>query len=314
MPDSAIARHEQDFFRSEGHFYKEEEEFKVVAKVRLRKKKELECNDVPYSKLSEHIGLLPVVVIAPDDTRLATEGSEHRRRFANEILSQLDREYLKHLIHYNKVLAQRNAALKKMAAEGRHDDALLEVYETQLLPGAIYIYEKRQQLMQDFLPIFTKTYAAISEEREVVTCAYKSALHNKSMEQLFAESRTKDKFLQRTTTGIHRDDLVFSVNEKPVRRFASQGQLKSFILALKLAQFELFRQEKGSSPILLLDDIFDKLDESRVEQLIQLLSKDTFGQVFITDAHKHRLAELLAQANLDHKMFLVDDGKVEILD
>lgn len=314
MSDNAIIRHEQDFFRSEGRFSKQDDGFKIVAKVRLRKKKELECNDVPYGKLSEHIGLLPVVVIAPDDTRLATEGSEHRRRFMNETLSQLDKTYLKHLIHYNKILSQRNAALKQMASEGRFDDALLTVYDTQLLPGAAYIYERRKQLVEDFLPVFTKTYAAISEDRETVNCKYHSPLHEADMAQLLTQNRAKDKILQRTTTGIHRDDLVFTIREKPVKRYASQGQLKSFILALKLAQFELFRKEKEETPILLLDDIFDKLDDSRVGQLVELLLGESFGQVFITDAHEHRLRELLSETSTEHKMFLVESGQVAVVE
>ncbi len=311
MPDSAIARHEQDFFRAEGHFHKQDEQYKVVSKVRLRRKKELECNDVVYAKLSEHIGLLPVVIIAPDDTRLATEGSEYRRKFIDETLSQLDSQYLKHLIHYNKVLTQRNAALKQMAANGRFDEALISVYDTQLLPDAAYIHTKRQVFLNDFLPIFINLYAQIAQDREAVNCHYKSALNDCTMQQLLDNNRQKDQILQRTTGGIHRDDLVFSINEKPVKRFASQGQLKSFILSMKLAQFELFRQQKNETPILLLDDIFDKLDESRVEQLMTLLLGDNFEQVFITDAHEQRLTDLLVKTGVEHKMFRVSDGAVE---
>jgi len=310
MPDSAIVRHEQDVFRVEGAFQKADEDIHIVAKIRTRRKKELICNDVPYGKLSEHIGLLPVVVIAPDDTRLATEGSEYRRKFLDETLSQLDQIYLRHLIHYNKVLTQRNSALKQMAKTGHFDRDLIETYNAQLAPAATYIHEMRGRFMTDFSPIFKMFYNKISNKSEAVNCTYKSTLHEASLLELLNKNYEKDKILQRTTQGIHRDNLAFIIGEKPVKRFASQGQLKSFILALKLAQYQLIKQRKNAKPILLLDDIFDKLDATRIESLIKLLASDDFGQVFITDAHEERLKNILAETGIEYKMFLVEKGNI----
>jgi len=310
IPDSAVVRHEQDVMRVEGAFEKAGEATNIVAKIRIRRKKEFICNDVPYSKLSEHIGLLPVVVIAPDDTRLATEGSEYRRKFLDETLCQLDRVYLGHLMHYNKVLTQRNSALKQMAKNGRFDHILIGTYNEQLAPAATYIHEARKAFMVDFAPIFEAFYAKISNEREVVNCVYESKLHEAVLADLLEQNYEKDKILQRTTQGIHRDNLGFIIGEKAVKRFASQGQLKSFILALKLAQYEFIKTQKAVKPVLLLDDIFDKLDATRIESLIELLVNDDFGQVFITDTGEERLNDILAKTDVDYQMFAVSSAGV----
>ena len=303
IPDSAVVRHAQDVMRVEGSFEKAEEAINIVAKVRLRRKKEFICNDAAYSKLSEHIGVLPVVVIAPDDTRLATEGSEYRRKFLDETLCQLDRVYLSHLMHYNKVLTQRNSALKQMAKDGRFDYILIGTYNEQLAPAATYIHEARKAFMTDFSPIFEAFYAKISNESEVVNCVYESALHEAALTELLEKNYEKDKILQRTTQGIHRDNLAFIIGEKAVKRFASQGQLKSFILALKLAQYDFIKTQKSVKPVLVLDDIFDKLDATRIENLIQLLADDDFGQIFITDTGEVRLNDILAKTGIDYQMF-----------
>lgn len=307
IPDSAVARHEQEVMRVEGAFEKAEEAINIVAKIRIRRKKEFICNDVPYSKLSEHIGLLPVVVIAPDDTRLATEGSEYRRKFLDETLCQLDRDYLRHLMHYNKVLTQRNSALKQMAKDGRFDHVLIGTYNEQLAPAATHIHEARKAFMVDFSPIFEAFYAKISNESEAVTCVYESALHETPLADLLEKNSEKDKILQRTTQGTHRDNLAFIIGEKAVKRFASQGQLKSFILALKLAQYEFIKTQKATKPVLLLDDIFDKLDATRIESLIELLANDDFGQIFITDTGEQRLNDILAKTGVGYQMFTVND-------
>lgn len=296
--------------RIEGAFEKADEAVNIVAKIRIRRKKEFICNDVPYSKLSEHVGLLPVVVIAPDDTRLATEGSEYRRKFLDETLCQLDRTYLRHLMHYNKVLAQRNSALKQMAKDGRFDYVLIGTYNEQLAPAAAYIHEARKTFMTDFSPIFEAFYAKISNESETVNCVYESALHQADLAELLEKNYEKDKILQRTTQGIHRDNLTFIIGEKAVKRFASQGQLKSFILALKLAQYDFIKTQKATKPVLLLDDIFDKLDATRIESLIQLLANDDFGQVFITDTGEQRLNDILAKTDIDYQMFMVSSTGV----
>jgi DNA replication and repair protein RecF len=312
--DKHLTKHETDFFRLEGNFVSERKEEKVIdkiiAKVQARKRKDFECNLAVYDRLSDHIGRFPVVMIAPDDTLMAMEGSEERRRFLDNTLCQLDNQYLTHLMHYNKVLSQRNKVLKQFAETRTFDDILIQSYDVQLLPSANYIHQKRQEWMKDFEPIFIDYYSQISGERESVKCIYQSKLSDTNFETLLAETREKDRILQRTTTGTHKDDLKFVFNDVPVKQFASQGQLKSYILALKLAQYELLRQEKGIAPILLLDDIFDKLDENRVRHLLELLiQKKEFGQVFITDTHENRVAQIVEKFDMNYEKFVIENGK-----
>jgi DNA replication and repair protein RecF len=315
--DKHITKHKEDFFRLEGNFVsgntKETTKVdKIIAKVQARKRKEFEWNQAVYDRLSDHIGRFPVVMIAPDDTLMAMEGSEERRRFLDNTLCQLDNQYLTHLMHYNKVLSQRNKLLKQFAETRTFDKILVQSYDAQLLPSANYIHQKRQEWMDNFEPIFVDYYNQISGEREAVKCIYQSKLSETDFETLLDESRDKDRILQRTTTGIHKDDLKFVFNDVPVKQFASQGQLKSYILALKLAQYELLRQEKEVAPILLLDDIFDKLDESRVQHLLELLiQKKEFGQVFITDTHENRVTEIIEKFEVDFGKFIVKDGGIE---
>ena len=305
--------HGQDFFRVEGRFRVEEKWEQVVAKVIPGKQKVFERNKKPYQRLVEHIGLLPVVMIVPDDTRLATEGSEERRRFVNNTLSQLHWSYLEQLMRYNKVLKQRNALLKSWGGQVRMDDALLLTYEAQLAAPAAVIYEYRKAFTANFLPIFQQYYQVISGGQEEVELTYKTALEGQELAALFAASRAKDCLLQRTTVGIHKDEWVFRINGYPLKRFASQGQLKSFILAMRLAQYEFIRQEKNISPILLLDDIFDKLDRHRVQQLIQLLMEQNFGQVCITDTHMDRLADIIRPFNISYQQYRIDQGQANLM-
>ncbi len=321
--DKHLTRHGTDFFRLEGNFVKESVDEndtstlkidKVIAKIQARKRKDFECNLMVYDRLSDHIGRFPVVMIAPDDTLMAMEGSEERRRFLDNTLCQLDNQYLVALIHYNKVLSQRNKLLKQFAETRTFDKILIQTYNAQLLPSAQYIHEKRLAWMTDFEPIFKDYYNKISGEREEVKCVYQSKLLDDSLENLLLDNLEKDRILQRTTVGIHKDDLKFVFNDVLVKQFASQGQLKSYILALKLAQFELLRQQKNSTPILLLDDIFDKLDDSRVEQLLELLitsskSDKAFGQIFITDTHENRVTKIVERFNTDFQKFVIVEGK-----
>ena len=316
--DKNIVRHSADFFRLEGNYVTVNQQEKpqidkIIAKVQPRKRKDFECNQSVYERLSEHIGCFPVVMIAPDDTLMAMEGSEERRRFLDNTLCQLDNQYLTHLMHYNKVLAQRNKLLKQMAEARTFDEILVQSFDVQLLSNARYIHQKRTEWMSDFQPIFESFYNQISGEKETVKCVYQSKLTNTDFETLLKENIEKDRILQRTTVGIHKDDLKFIFNDVAVKQFASQGQLKSYILALKLAQYELLRDQKGIAPILLLDDIFDKLDESRVEQLLELLiDKKAFGQIFITDTHENRVTEIVNKFDMEYKKFVVEYGKIEI--
>lgn len=315
--DKHITKHEASFFRLEANFVSGNTKEtlrvdKIIAKVQARKIKEFECNKAVYERLSDHIGRFPVVMIAPDDTLMAMEGSEERRRFLDNTLCQLDNQYLTYLMHYNKVLSQRNKLLKQFAETRTFDKILVQSYDAQLLPSANYIHQKRQEWMVDFEPIFVDYYNQISGEREAVKCIYQSKLSETDFESLLSETLEKDRILQRTTMGVHKDDLKFVFNDVPVKQFASQGQLKSYILALKLAQYELLRQEKEIAPILLLDDIFDKLDESRVQHLLELLiQKKEFGQVFITDTHENRVTEIIEKFEVNFGKFIVRNGEIE---
>lgn len=317
--DSDVVLRGGDFLRLEGVFSKNNHREKIVAKVQARRKKIFERNDVPYSVLSEHIGFLPIVMIAPDDTELVKEGSEERRRFIDNTLSQLDGVYLTHLIFYNRVLEQRNSLLKKYADTegGQQSDLenLLGIYDKQMLPSAMYIFEKRKQFVGDFEPIFNGIYQTISDANETVKVVYDSQFENIGSQNnengagetnFWLATRQKDKILQRTTFGIHRDDLRFEMGGKSVKKFGSQGQLKSFVIALKLGQYEILRGIKSEPPILLLDDIFDKLDEQRVKNLLQLIVNQAYGQIFITDTHEDRINEIFITGAFEFKIFPIE--------
>lgn len=308
--DRDVVRHGESFFRLEAHFLNNKKKEKIVAKVIPSNSKVFEKNDVPYGKLSEHIGLLPLVVVAPDDTALAREGSEERRRFLDNTLSQSDQIYLKNLLFYNRVLKQRNVLLKEGATKGYLNVDLLKTYNQQLLAPAHFIFEKRKELLETLTPIFNEFYKKISGQQEEVSCVYSSQLLKSDLADLLLENYEKDRILQRTTTGIHKDNLIFKINNREVKKFASQGQLKSYILALKLAQYELLRQFKGFSPILLLDDLFDKLDVQRVQQLIELLMSENFGQIFITDTDNDRVEKIVRNFGTDYKKFQIEKGEV----
>ena len=311
VPDRMIVQHSLDFFRLEGQFDKDQKLVKVVAKVVPKDKKAIEVNGVAHKKLADHIGLLPIVMITPYDTDLALEGSEERRRFLNNSLSQIDPLYLHAELTYNRLLRQRNAALKSFG--GRLvNPALLTTLEEQMLPLANLVHEKRKSFMASFLPIFQKYYTLIANEQEQVSCRYRSQLIDSDLKDLFLANREKDVILQRTTVGTHKDDLVFVIEDRPLKKFASQGQLKSYILALKLAQYEIVKKHKTCRPLLLLDDIFDKLDSNRVQQLIQLLFSEDFGQIFFTDTHEDRLMNLIKPFAVDARQLVVRDGNLVI--
>ncbi len=311
LNDRNVIRQGAEFFRLDGRFVCRAQPERIVAKVIPGKRKEFERNDQPYARLLEHIGLLPVVIIIPDDTALIREGSEFRRRFIDNTLSQLDSAYLQQLMIYNRLLKQRNATLKQFAKTQTYDDALLQILDQQMDAPARAIYEKRHAFIERLSPVFNRFYRQISGEQEAVSIAYHSDLiEGQQLTALLLRAREKDRVLQRTTTGIHRDDLKFALDDRNAKRFASQGQLKSFVLALKLAQYELLRLEKEVPPLLLLDDLFDKLDRHRVEFLIELLLQNEFGQVFITDTHEHRLEEIVQKFDSDFKKFVIENGKI----
>ena len=312
IPDHIVMQHETSFFRLEAQFQIGEKSEKIVAKVIPRKKKEFERNDVPYQKLSEHIGLLPVVIVAPNDINIVLEGSEIRRKFLDNTLSQIDNQYLNALITYNKILKQRNAALKGFAETHRYDPALIKVYDDQLLKPAEEIFKKRKAFLTEFSPILSQMHERISGAQEKVSCSYRSDLLEEPLESLFRKSAEKDRILQRTTKGPHKDDLILSIDNYPLKKFASQGQLKTFILALKLAQYEVLKQDRQVLPLLLLDDIFDKLDSQRVGKLLQLLIEGAFGQIFITDTHENRIEEIVKKFDVQYRKFIITHGAARL--
>lgn len=278
-----------DGFRLEALFNAQ----KVVLVHRLTGKKELLLNDTPYDKFSKHIGKFPAVMIAPDDIELITGGSEGRRRFLDTVISQVDEQYLQHLILYNKVLQQRNSLLKRFAEQGSADWPLLEVLDFQLGTPGIYIYQTRADFMKQLMPLANDLYGTIAGKKEAVALEYESQLHSKSFEELLLQNREKDLILQRSNGGIHKDDISFLLNGQVFKNIASQGQRKSLLFALKLAEFQLIKSYKGFAPLLLLDDVFEKLDQNRMQQLLQWVCTDNDGQVFITDTHKERLEDAL---------------------
>lgn len=310
VPDRGIVKKEMDFFRLEAHYQLDSGPVKIVVKVLPRKKKVIERNDVPYQKLSEHVGLIPVVIVAPDDTNLIHEGSEIRRKFLDNTLSQLDQQYLQALINYNKVLQQRNAALKQFAELQQFNPALIQAYNQQLSPPAQFVYEKRKTFLEKFCPILREMHKFISGKNESVDLNYRSDLEQTSLIDLLEQFAEKDRILTRTTKGIHKDELVFTIDGYPMKRFGSQGQLKTFILALKLAQYELLKLEKQVKPLLLLDDIFDKLDRNRVQHLLQLLTGGDFGQIFITDTHDSRVEEIILEFDTNYIKFTISNGNI----
>jgi len=301
--DKNLIQKSTDFARIAGVYRLEEgmKQLDVVAKVIKQKKKTFETNGKVYDRLLEHIGRLPVVMIAPDDTLIATGGSEERRKFADNTLSQKNPNYLSALVRYNRLLKQRNALLKSKS--GWLDMQLLQSYNDHLIEPAEYIFATRKSWTLDLTPLFNKYYGLISGEREAVRIEYKSPLLEDDFGVLLDKALEKDKILERTTVGIHRDDFVFYMDEMPLKRFASQGQRKSFVIALKLAQYQFLAEASPELPILLMDDIFDKLDRERVANLVEVIGESDFGQVFITDTHPTRVSELL---DIPHQVIAVD--------
>jgi DNA replication and repair protein RecF len=296
-------RHGEEFFMIEGSYIVENREEKIVCSLKKGQKKVLKRNDKAYNKFSEHIGQLPLVIISPADRDLIVEGSDTRRKFIDGVISQQDKEYLQSLIQYNKVVSQRNALLKYFAANRTFDALNLKIYDEQLISFGTTIYKKRKAFLEKFTPIFNHKYQTISEDKETVDLSYKSQLHTMSFEELLKNNLEKDKILQYTSVGIHKDDLSFDIGEYPIKKFGSQGQQKSYLIALKLAQFQFIKEQSSVVPILLLDDVFDKLDEHRVSQIIELVNKDEFGQIFITDTHAERTENVIKQSNKPYQIF-----------
>lgn len=300
--DGLNIQFDNDGFRLETLLKNQEEKQKIVCINRVIGKKELLLNDVPYNKFSEHIGKFPAVMIAPDDIEMITGGSEERRRFMDTVLSQMDAEYLQQLIVYNKVLQQRNSLLKRFAEQGKTDWQLLEVVDEQLINPGNFIYSKRKVFAEQLIPLVQKFYHQIADNEEEITLQYDSRLNDSSFYDLLNNFRQKDFLLQRSNTGIHKDDILFQLNGQVFKTTASQGQRKSLLFALKLAEFELLKANKGFAPLLLLDDVFEKLDDNRMQQLLHLVCNENEGQVFITDTHKERLHQAFENLHADYQI------------
>ena len=309
--DRHVVRHGEEFFRVQGAFETKTGKETVEIKVSPGRKKEIVFSGKKRDRLSDHIGTLPCVIIAPDDIQLMLEGSEERRKFLDNTLMQYDPVYVADIIAYNRLLKQRNALLKTFAEKHYYDQSLVDSISNGMYEPAARIFAARKKLVEGLSPLFEKYYGLISDEREHCAITYKSSLEGHTLQELFAQNMEKDKILTRTTTGIHKDDILFKMNDIQLKNFASQGQLKSFVLSLKLAQYEVVSSSGGTLPILILDDIFDKLDRDRVGRLLQLLSEDNFGQIFISDTNEDRVPGILAQMNLEHQSYVVHGGTVK---
>lgn len=296
-------RHGTDFFVIEGNYLKNELSEKIVVSARKGQKKIIKRNGKTYERFSDHIGFLPLVIISPADQDLIIEGSSTRRKFIDGVISQGDSQYLQDVINYNKILSQRNALLKYFAANHTFNQDSIDVYNEQMHTYGTAIYTKRAAFIEEFVPIFLHRYASITSGSESIGLAYRSQLQENNLLQLFQENLAKDRISQYTNVGTHKDDLVFTIDDHPIKRFGSQGQQKSYLIALKLAQFDFIKRHSKDEPILLLDDIFDKLDEERVEHLITLVDKENFGQLFISDTHADRTEEVIKKVHQTYKMF-----------
>nr|WP_298927973.1 DNA replication/repair protein RecF [uncultured Allomuricauda sp.] len=296
-------KHETDFFVVEGEFEKDNRTEKIICSFKRGLKKVIKRNGKAYEKFSEHIGFLPLVIISPSDRDLITEGSDTRRKFMDGVISQSDKEYLKTLIKYNKVLVQRNSLLKYFVANHTFDPNTLAIYNEQLHTLGTEIHQKRVAFVTSFIPIFKEQYAHISEKEEEIMLSYESQLLDKSLLELLETTVDKDRAIQYTSVGIHKDDLNFTIAGHPIKKFGSQGQQKSYLIALKLAQFHFIKEQAKTTPILLLDDIFDKLDENRVSQIVALVDNDNFGQIFISDTHAERTENVVKNIRQSYKIF-----------
>ncbi len=306
--DSQNIRHDADFFVIQG-FYEAADGTpeEVYCGMKRRQKKQFKRNKKEYTRLSDHIGFLPLVMVSPADTELIAGGSEGRRRFMDVVISQYDKEYLDALIRYNKALAQRNILLK---SEKPVEDELFAVWEEMMAKAGEVVYRKREAFVNEFIPIFQSFYSFISQDREQVGLSYRSHARDASLLEALRESRERDRIMGFSLKGIHKDDLEMLLGDFPIKREGSQGQNKTYLVALKLAQFDFLHRAGNTVPLLLLDDIFDKLDASRVEQIVKLVAGDSFGQIFITDTNRDHLDKILHKVGGDYRMFRVDQGMV----
>jgi DNA replication and repair protein RecF len=302
---------QQSFFSVLGFFHKSGKSYEVRYDYQKGSKKIMLLDGKAYERLSDHIGRFPVVLINPDDQKIIREGSEERRKFFDQLFCQIDHQYLTQLMQYMHLLKQRNALLKEWK-EGlvKKDYVLLDSYDAPLIKLNEELHEKRKRYIAHFLKYFLLQYKKLTEDKELMNIVYQSDLFKNDFAGLFRKNRERDQLLERTTSGIHKDDYLFTLGDQTVKHFGSQGQQKSFVIALKLAQLEMTQEISNTEPILLLDDIFDKLDDERIHHLIHNIAGTTSGQIFITDARPERSMEIIRLLKREIRIFQVSNGKV----
>jgi DNA replication and repair protein RecF len=308
--DQQLIRNDENYFSLKGSFQKHGHAEEVMCVLIKGRRKVIKRNDVQYAKIMDHYGEFPVVMVAPVDIELITGGSEERRRWLDSTIAMANHEYLVTLVKYEKLLEQRNAELRKQAKSDDPDPNLLEVFNQMLAPPGEEIVRLREEFIQGFLPYFRNYHAALSKGYEEVNISYISKLKEESFEFLLKNNTRKDIFLERTTTGPHKDDLEFLISGYPLKLYGSQGQQKTFLLALKLSQYSFMQQVKGLNPLLLLDDISERLDEERLKILFKLLDEEITGQVFITDSSAERVQVLLKKSRRESYFYIIENGTV----
>lgn len=308
--DSQNVRHEQEMFMIQGKYKRHEQDENISVGFALNGKKQFKRNKKAYKRLSEHIGNFPLVMISPSDQSLILGGSDERRKFMDGVISQFDREYLNALLRYNRVVLQRNNLLKHFSEHQRFDPETLLIYDEQLIEQGNIIFEKRTRFVQEIIPVFQYFYEYISGGKEQVLLTYQSTLNEGDYRGQLIDCQLKDKISNYTNVGIHKDDLQLNLGDFPMKKLGSQGQNKTYLVALKFAQFEYLKNTSGIKPILLLDDIFDKLDAKRVSKIIELVSNDKFGQIFVTDSNRDHLDSILSKMNSIYRIFRIEEGKI----
>jgi len=309
-PESRLISHNEDLCVIQGEYNYDDRKEDIYCVIRRGQRKQFKRNKKVYEKLSEHIGLLPLVMVSPADSELIYGGSEERRRFADVIISQYDHAYLQALINYNKILLQRNQLLREQS----QDTTLYEVLEMQMETLGKLIFEGRSRLIQSLVPYFNTYYRQICHSTETVNLNYTSQLFDNQLEKLLTANRERELIVGHTLFGIHRDDLEMTLNDRLIRQIGSQGQNKTFLIALKLAQYAFLAAKGNTKPILLLDDIFDKLDAERVEQIVDLVSGEQFGQIFMTDTNRKYLDRILTAGNQEYALYKVENGEVFLME
>jgi DNA replication and repair protein RecF len=308
--DSQQIKQDEDLFMIQGTFQKDEKEEVIYCGLKRNQKKKFKRNKKEYQRLADHIGIFPLVMISPNDISLIIEGSEERRKFIDNVISQTDGQYLDELISYNKSLMNRNALLRQIAISGKYDPSLMEIYDEQLINSGNKIFEKRKSFMIEFREIFNKHYQYLSEDAEQVELVYDSPLLTSSFSDILRKNIERDRILERTSSGIHKDELSFTIHGMVLKKFGSQGQQKSFLIALKLAQYTFLHKLKGFEPLLLLDDIFDKLDDARTTKLMKMVSDKDFGQIFITDTSRKRIEAIFSTLNVPVNIVDIEKGAI----